>query len=61
MQSIDVALSAGLAYEIIPQLELGTRLNYGLIDVTDNDYFQHNSNDNNMQWRFHIAYRFLKF
>jgi hypothetical protein len=61
MQNFDFALSAGLAYEIIPQLELGTRLNYGLVDVTDNDYFQHSANDNNMQWRFHIAYRFLTF
>jgi len=61
MQSIDVALSAGLAYEILPQLELGTRLNYGLIDVTDNEYYQQNTTDNNVQLRFHLAYRFLTF
>ena len=61
MQSIDVALSAGLVYEVLPQLELGTRLNYGLMDVTDNEYFQQDITDNNVQLRFHIAYRFLTF
>jgi hypothetical protein len=61
MNRIDLGLSAGIAYEFTPAIEFGARMNYGLTDVTDNDYFSSSTIDRNLQMRFHLAYRFLRF
>lgn len=61
MNRIDLGLSAGIAYEFTPAIEFGARMNYGLTDVTDNDYFSSSTIDRNLQMRFHVAYRFLRF
>ena len=60
-KSYDVALVAGYEYSVKPKLNLGVRLNYGLIDVTDNDYFGNTSFDNNVQLRVYLKFSPFQF
>ncbi|MGB1002989.1 MAG: porin family protein [Salibacteraceae bacterium] len=52
----DFALVGGYEYSIKPKLNVGLRLNYGLTDVTNNDYFGTDSFDNNVQLRVYLKY-----
>ncbi len=61
MNRLDVGISAGVAYEISSAMEFGARMNYGLTDVTDDEYFSSIAVDRNLQFRLHLAYRFLRF
>ncbi len=60
-KSYDVALVAGYEYNVNPKLNLGLRLNYGLLDVTDNTYFGVDSFDNNVQFRVYLTYSPFQF
>jgi len=40
---------------------LGVRLNYGLVDITDNNYFNDDSFDNNVQFRVYVTYSPFQF
>jgi hypothetical protein len=58
---LDFALVAGYEYSIKPKLNLGVRLNYGLMDVTRNEYFGSDSFDNNVQFRVYLKYAPFQF
>jgi hypothetical protein len=60
-KSYDVAIVAGYEYNVNPKLNLGLRLNYGLLDVTDNTYFGVDSFDNNVQFRVYLTYSPFQF
>jgi len=57
----DFAIVAGYEYSLKPQLNLGVRLNYGLVDITDNNYFNDDSFDNNVQFRVYVTYSPFQF
>jgi len=57
----DFSIVAGYEYALKPKLNLGVRLNYGLIDITDNDYFNDESFDNNVQFRVYVTYSPFQF
>ena len=57
----DFAIVAGYEYSLKPKLNLGVRLNYGLIDITDNNYFDNDSFDNNVQFRVYLTYSPFQF
>ena len=60
-KKIDFALVAGYEYTVQPKLNLGVRLNYGLLDVTNNKYFDSSSFDNNVQFRVYLKYAPFQF
>mgnify|MGYP000359676832 CR=1 FL=1 len=59
--NFDFALVAGYEYSIKPKLNIGMRLNYGLMDVTKNEYFGSDSFDNNVQFRVYLKYAPFQF
>lgn len=59
--SFDFALVAGYEYLLMPNWSIGGRVNYGLTDITKNDYFKSNSYDNNMQFRIYVKYSPFRF
>jgi len=52
----DIALVAGYEYNFNSRLNMGLRLNYGLLDITDDQYFGTKSFDNNVQFRVYLTY-----
>lgn len=52
----DFALVGGYEFNFNPKWNVGLRLNYGLTDVTNNDYFGTDSFDNNVQLRVYLKY-----
>ncbi len=60
-KSYDFSVVAGYEYSIQPKWNVGLRLNYGLIDVTNNDYFGNDSFDNNVQLRVYLKYSPFRF
>ena len=59
--NVDFSLVAGYEYSIKSRWNIGMRVNYGLLDVTNNDYFQNDSFDNNMQLRVYLKYSPFRF
>lgn len=59
--SHDFSVVAGYEYSIKPKWNVGMRLNYGLTDVTNNDYFGNDSFDNNVQFRVYLKYSPFQF
>jgi hypothetical protein len=57
----DIALIAGYEYNFNSKLNLGLRLNYGLLDITDDQYFGTKSFDNNVQFRVYVTYSPFQF
>ena len=57
----DFSIVAGYEYSLKSKLNVGVRLNYGLIDITDNEYFGNNSFDNNVQLRVYLTYSPFQF
>lgn len=57
----DFSVVAGYEYNVKPNLNVGLRLNYGLLDVTNNSYFGSNSFDNNVQFRVYLTYSPFRF
>ena len=60
-KSYDFSVVAGYEYSIKPKWNVGLRLNYGLVDVTNNGYFGTNSFDNNSQLRVYLKYSPFQF
>tara|TARA_R110002050_G_scaffold290260_1_gene443785 strand:- start:116064 stop:117395 length:1332 start_codon:yes stop_codon:yes gene_type:complete len=60
-KAYDFSVAAGYEYNVSQRLDLGMRLNYGLLDVTNNAYFGNDSFDNNVQLRFYLKYSPFKF
>lgn len=60
-KSYDVALVAGYEYSVKERLNVGMRLNYGLVDITDNNYFGSDSYDNNVQLRLYLTFSPFQF
>ncbi len=60
-KSYDFSIVAGYEYSVKPKLNVGMRLNYGLIDLTDNAYFGDDSFDNNVQFRVYLTYSPFQF
>lgn len=59
--SHDFSVVAGYEYSIKPNWNVGMRLNYGLTDVTNNEYFGNDSFDNNVQFRVYLKYSPFQF
>jgi hypothetical protein len=59
--SYDFSLAGGYEYNLNQNIDLGMRLNYGLLDVTNNAYFKSDSFDNNVQLRFYVKFSPFKF
>lgn len=57
----DFSIIAGYEYSIKPKLNVGARLNYGLLDITNNGYFGNDSFDNNVQFRVYLTYSPFQF
>ena len=57
----DFSIVAGYEYSLKSKLNVGVRLNYGLIDITDNEYFGNDSFDNNVQFRVYLTYSPFQF
>jgi hypothetical protein len=57
----DVALSLGYEFGITERLGLGARFNYGLLDVSDNNYYQSAFDDRNTQFRIYLNYGLFQF
>jgi hypothetical protein len=55
-EDFDVAVVAGYEYGVKPNLNIGLRVNYGLTDITNNQYFGTDSFDNNVQFRLYLKY-----
>ena len=60
-KSYDIGLVAGYEYNVNPKLNVGLRLNYGLLDVTNNTYFGTDSFDNNVQMRVYLTFTPFQF
>ena len=56
-ERLDVAVIAGYEYFLKPDLNVGIRMNYGLIDATKDHYFNNSLNNNNLQFRFYLKYK----
>ena len=52
----DLAIVAGYEIVLVKNLNAGIRLNYGLIDVTNNSYYQNNSKDYNISVALSFRY-----
>ena len=55
-KSLDAGLMLGYKFRLTEQIRLGLRANMGLLDVTDNTYFNNNSFDRTMQLRVILDY-----
>lgn len=53
---LDVAIVTGYEYNFKSNFNVGLRLNYGLTDITNNQYFGADSFDNNIQFRVYLKY-----
>ena len=60
-KSYDIGVVAGYEYNVNPKLNVGLRLNYGLLDVTNNAYFGTDSFDNNVQMRVYLTFTPFQF
>ncbi len=56
LNDLDLALIGGYEFTIRPKLALGLSVSYGLLDVTDNDYFESDVRNTNSQLRFSLKY-----
>lgn len=52
----DIAVAAGYEIKVFEKLSLGARASYGLTDVTNNDYYQSNTDHRNLMFRFMLKY-----
>lgn len=59
-QRFDFALIAGYEYLLRPDLNIGLRMNYGLLDVTKNDYFKSDIANKNLQFRVYLKYNLFR-
>lgn len=57
----DVGLVLGYEHSVAPRWNVGARFNYGLIDVTNNAYFDSSSFDRNKQVRLYVTFSPFKF
>ncbi len=57
INSFDAGIIVGYNYKVNDKLQLGGRLNYGLTDITNNDFYQNNSFDSHFQLRFVLDYK----
>ena len=56
LSNLDFALLAGYEFAVRPRLALGLTISYGLLDVTDNDYFESDARNTNSQLRLSLKY-----
>lgn len=57
----DVALQAGVEYELSQKLAVGGLVHYGLMNVLDNTYFNKNISDQNLMFRVSAKYHLFRF
>lgn len=56
-ERIDASAILGYEYFINPKFNIGLRMNYGLIDVTKDEYFGSDFSNRNLQFRFYLNYK----
>ena len=61
LNNVDIAALAGYNFNVLPKLSLGARVNYGLLDVAKNDYYQENAFNRNVQFRIYLNYSLFSF